>query len=107
MAEKTLNKLKNTALNYASTALLRVELAAEESKLKKHFQALGQKLHGAVRDDLLNTIKDDPSVVEILGAIEAGGLFLRLKAKIKKPNNSDSYLNHSVSMEKQNEKIHI
>lgn len=70
MAEKTLNKIKNTALNYASTALLRVELAAEESKLKKHFQALGQKLHGAVRDDLLNTIKDDPSVVEILGAIE-------------------------------------
>ena len=70
MDEKTLNKLKITALNYASTALLRVELAAEESKLKKHFQALGQKLHGAVRDDLLNTIKDDPSVVEILGAIE-------------------------------------
>ena len=50
MAEKTLNKLKNTALNYASTALLRVELAAEESKLKKRFQALGQKLHGAIRD---------------------------------------------------------
>ena len=70
MAEKTLNKIKNKALNYASTALLRVELANEESKLKKRFQALGQKLHGAVRDDLLNTIKDDPSVVELLGAIE-------------------------------------
>ena len=50
MAEKTLNKIKNTALNYASTALLRVELAAEESKLKKRFQALGQKLHGASGD---------------------------------------------------------
>ncbi|MBR5412891.1 MAG: hypothetical protein IK114_07595 [Fibrobacter sp.] len=70
MAEKTLNKIKNKALNYASTALLRVELANEESKLKKRFAALGQKLHGAVRDDLLNTIKDDPSVVELLGAIE-------------------------------------
>ena len=32
--------------------------------------ALGQKLHGAIRDDLLQTIKDDPSVVELLGAIE-------------------------------------
>ena len=70
MAEKTLNKIKNKALNLASTALLRVELANEESKLKKRFMALGQKLHGAVQDDLLQTIKDDPSVVELLGAIE-------------------------------------
>lgn len=70
MAEKTLNKIKNRALNLASTALLRVELANEESKLKKRFMALGQKLHGAIRDDLLETIKDDPSVVELLGSIE-------------------------------------
>jgi hypothetical protein len=70
MAEKTLNKIKNKALNLASTALLRVELANEESKLKKRFMALGQKLHGAIRDDLLETIKDDPSVVELLGSIE-------------------------------------
>ena len=41
MAEKTLNKIKNKALNLASTALLRVELANEESKLKKRFMALG------------------------------------------------------------------
>jgi hypothetical protein len=47
-----------------------VELANEESKLKKRFMALGQKLHGAIRDDLLETIKDDPSVVELLGSIE-------------------------------------
>ena len=70
MAEKTLNRIKNKALNLASTALLRVELTNEESKLKKRFMALGQKLHGAIRDDLLQTIKDDPSVVELLGAIE-------------------------------------
>lgn len=57
-------------MNMASVALLRVELATEESKLKKRFQLLGQKLHGAVRDDLLAAIKDDPSVVELLGAIE-------------------------------------
>ena len=70
MAEKTLNTIKNKALNLASMALLRVELANEDSKLKKRFMALGQKLHGAIRDDLLQTIKDDPSVVELLGAIE-------------------------------------
>lgn len=70
MTEKTLNKIKNKALNYASTAVLRLELANEESKLKKRFATLGQKLHGAIRDDLLATIKDDPSVVELLGSIE-------------------------------------
>ena len=70
MAEKTLNRIKNKALNLASTALLRVELTNEESKLKTRFMTLGQKLHGAIRDDLLQTIKDDPSVVELLGAIE-------------------------------------
>lgn len=70
MSKIPLNKLKNSAMNFASTALLRVELAAEESRLKNRFQALGQKLHGAVRDDLLSAIKNDPSVVEILGAIE-------------------------------------
>lgn len=70
MSKIPLNKLRNSAMNFASTALLRVELAAEESRLKNRFQALGQKLHGAVRDDLLSAIKDDPSVVEILGAIE-------------------------------------
>ncbi|MCQ2102610.1 MAG: hypothetical protein MJY98_05235 [Fibrobacter sp.] len=70
MSKIPLNKLKNSAMNMASVALLRVELATEESKLKKRFQLLGQKLHGAVRDDLLAAIKDDPSVVELLGAIE-------------------------------------
>lgn len=70
MSKIPLNKLKNSAVNFASTALLRVELATEESRLKNRFQALGQKLHGAVRDDLLSAIKDDPAVVELLGAIE-------------------------------------
>ena len=65
-----LNKIKNKALGVAGTALTRVELATEESKLKTKFQALGQKLYRAVQGDLLNTIKDDPSVVELLGDIE-------------------------------------
>ncbi|MCQ2108937.1 MAG: hypothetical protein MJZ05_09275 [Fibrobacter sp.] len=70
MMETPLNKLKNKALFAASSAVLRVELATEEAKLKKNFQTLGLKVHGAVRDDLLAAIKDDPSVVELLGAIE-------------------------------------
>lgn len=70
MSETPLNKLKNKALFAASSAVLRVELATEEAKLKKNFQTLGLKVHGAIRDDLLAAIKDDPSVVEILGAIE-------------------------------------
>lgn len=70
MYETPLNKLKNKAMSAASSAVLRVELATEESKLKKNFQTLGQKLHMAVKEDLLASIKDDPSVVELLGAIE-------------------------------------
>ena len=65
-----LNKIKNKALGVAGTALTRVELATEESRLKTKFQALGQKLYRAVQGDLLATIKDDPSVVELIGDIE-------------------------------------
>ena len=65
-----LNKIKSKALGVAGTALSRVELATEESRLKTKFQALGQKLYKAVQGDLLNTIKDDPSVVELIGDIE-------------------------------------
>ncbi|WP_298767922.1 hypothetical protein [uncultured Fibrobacter sp.] len=90
MTEKTLNKIKNKALNYASTALLRVELANEESKLKKRFTVLGQKLHGAIRDDLLATIKDDPSVVELLGSIEEEKRVIESLRKRIENNGSES-----------------
>lgn len=65
-----LNKIKSKALGVAGTALTRVELATEESRLKTKFQSLGQKLYKAVQDDLLSTIKNDPSVVELIGDIE-------------------------------------
>lgn len=91
MDKTPLNKLKNKAVGFASTALLRVELATEESKLKKRFQALGQKLHGAVRDDLLATIKDDPSVVELLGAIEEQKRRIKdLEDRINNPGEAES-----------------
>jgi hypothetical protein len=64
------NKIKSTALGLAGTTLARVELASEEGRLKTKFQALGQKLYKAVQGDLLGTIKNDPSVVELIGDIE-------------------------------------
>ena len=70
MDKTVLNKLKNRAMGMASAALVRVELATEEGRLKTKFQSLGQKLYGAVQDDLLKAIKDDPSVVELIGGIE-------------------------------------
>ena len=70
MNETTLNKLKNKASALASGALSRVELAAEERRLKAKFQALGKKVYRAVQGDLLNAMKDDPLVVALLGEIE-------------------------------------
>ena len=70
MNETTLNKLKNKATAFASGALSRVEIATEESRLKAKFQALGQKVYQAVLGDLLNAMKDDPSVVALVGEIE-------------------------------------
>ncbi len=64
------NKIKSTAVGLAGSTLARLELATEESRLKTRFQALGQKLYKAVQGDLLSTIKDDPSVVELIGDIE-------------------------------------
>lgn len=90
MSEKPLNNIKNKAMNYASAMLLKVELAAEQSKLKKRYQSLGQKLHGAIWDDLLAAIKDDPSVVELLGAIEEQRRLIdSLKARIEKYGECD------------------
>lgn len=90
MSETPLNKLKNKALFAASSAVLRVELATEESKLKKNFQALGQKLHMAVKEDLLAAIKDDPSVVELLGAIEERKRRIKaLENRIENPNENE------------------
>jgi hypothetical protein len=70
MNETTLNKLKNKATELASGALSRVEIAAEENRLKNRFQALGRKVYQAVQGDLLNAMKDDPSVVALVGEIE-------------------------------------
>lgn len=70
MNKTTLNKLKNKAGGLASAALTRVELVAEENRLKTKFQALGQRMYLAVQGDLVNAMKSDPLVVALLGEID-------------------------------------
>lgn len=81
MDKSVLNKLKSKAFGFANaaqskassladTARTRVELTMEEQKLKSKYQSLGQKLYGAIQGNLLDTMKEDPSVVEIIGGIE-------------------------------------
>ena len=69
MNEKTLNKLKNTAKDCASNVLSRVELSMVQSKLKAKFQFLGQQVYEAIQEGRLESIKDNPSTVEAVGAI--------------------------------------
>jgi len=69
MSETPLNKLKNGALNCASALLLRVDLAAEESRLNDKFKILGKKVQEFIKNDSLDTLKEDPSIVELIGAI--------------------------------------
>ena len=69
MNEKTLNKLKNTAKDCASNVLSRIELSMVQSKLKAKFQFLGQQVYEAIQEGRLESIKDDPSTVEAVGAI--------------------------------------
>ncbi len=61
MSESPLNKLKNGALQCASALLLRVDIVAEESRLNDKYRMLGEKV--------LDFIKEDPSIVELIGAI--------------------------------------
>lgn len=70
MRETPLNKLKNKGKDCATAILRRVDLASEEAKLRSCFTKLGKQLHGAAKGSSLIDIKDDPSVVEILGEIE-------------------------------------
>jgi hypothetical protein len=69
MNEKTLNKLKNTAVDCASNVLSRVELSMMQSKLKAKYQLLGQHVYKAIQEGNFESIKDDPSTVEAVGAI--------------------------------------
>jgi hypothetical protein len=69
MSESPLNKLKNGALQCASALLLRVDIVAEESRLNDKYRMLGEKVLDFIKNDSLDTVKEDPSIVELIGAI--------------------------------------
>lgn len=65
MSESPLNKLKNGALQCASALLLRVDIVAEESRLNDKYRMLGEKVLDFIKNDSLDTVKEDPSIVEL------------------------------------------
>lgn len=69
MSESPLNKLKNGVLQCASALLLRVDIVAEESRLNDKYRILGEKVLDFIKNDSLDTVKEDPSIVELIGAI--------------------------------------
>lgn len=69
MKESVLNKLKSGALNCASTVLNKMNVAAEESKLRAKYEALGRRLLPALENNALDTLANDPEIVELVGAI--------------------------------------
>lgn len=69
MSESPLNKLKNGALQCASALLLRVDIVAEEYRLNDKYRMLGEKVLDFIKNDSLDTVKEDPSIVELIGAI--------------------------------------
>lgn len=85
MTETVLNRLKIGALNCASTVLGKMNIATEESRLKAKYEALGRRLLPALENDALDTLKNDPDVVELVGAISEMRTRLNaLKARAKK-----------------------
>ena len=82
MVKASLNRIKNTATHCASSVLLRLDIATEESRQEKRFKLLGEKVLQALLDDRLDTLKEDPSIVELIGAIqEKKKLILELRQK--------------------------
>ena len=72
-------------MDCASNVLSRVELSMVESKLKAKYQLLGQRVYEAIQEGRLDSIKDDPSMVEAVGAIfEIKKQVVELEQKLNK-----------------------
>lgn len=93
MAKITLNdtfsnlrdKLASTASSCASSVKIRMELASEESRQSKRYEQLGEKVLKAVVENNFEALKDDPSVVELVGAIQEKKLLIKeLEEKLKR-----------------------
>ncbi len=85
MTETVLNRLKSGALNCASAVLNKMNIATEESRIKEKYEALGRRLLPALENDALDTLRNDPDVVELVGAISEMRTRLNaLKTRAKK-----------------------
>lgn len=90
----TLSGLKNTIAGKASSftgkATIcagsiknRIDLANEESRQAKRFQILGERVLQAVLDNNFQALKDDPTIVELIGAIQEKKLVIQeLESKL-------------------------
>lgn len=85
MSKSMLNKLKEGAKNCASTVLLHIDLAAEESRLKSKYESLGEHFMKALQNNDLDSLQEDPRVVELVGAIQENKARIRsLKEQSRK-----------------------
>jgi len=96
MADTSFNKLKKSALEFASASAakiesltlagkLRLDIMAEEHRLQEKYAELGEKTFQAVRDGKVPSLGEDPYVVELTGAIaENKGRLEELRAKLRK-----------------------
>jgi len=96
MADTSFNKLKKSALEFASASAsklesltqagkLRLDILAEEHRLQEKYAELGAKTFAAVQDSKFETLRDEVAVVELLGAIsENKGRLDDLRAKLNK-----------------------
>lgn len=69
MSKNALNSLKDGALECAAFALNRVNLAVEESRLGEKYKALGKYLLPALENGDLESLKEKPEVVALVGDI--------------------------------------
>lgn len=93
MAKNTFNdtltlfrkKVATTATSCASSVKLRMELASEESRQAKRYEQLGEKVLNAVVEQNFDALKNDASVVELVGAIQEKKLLIKeLEEKLKR-----------------------
>lgn len=98
MADTSLNQLKKSALEFAAASAakiesltaagkLRLDLLAEEHRLQEKYTQLGDKTYSAIQDAKFETLREDPYVIELLGAI--GENKSRLEALRAKLNTAE------------------
>lgn len=96
MSDTSFNKLKKSALDFASASAakiesltlsgkLRLDILAEEHRLQEKYAKLGDKTFQAVQAGTLADMAQDPYVAELTGAISENlGRLGELRAKLDK-----------------------